>query len=215
MLFTNRAVSIALMLMLLNACNKNQSLIIFDSRVFDPNLQLNVEDATVKLLVQEVDAQVFNPTFILKETIQTDEQGKFRFEFENALVSAYRIEITKDQYVRATYEIGAVEVVVNNVYSETFHFYPEGWLQLDIRNDSFSNLLSFRNTSDNPGCETCCTNQTIAILGIGIDTTMKCMLYGAQTFTLEGFAMFDNIATNFSHEIEAVPFDTTYFLLEY
>lgn len=152
------------------SCKKEADVLRFEGKVFDPNLNKNVEGATVKLYTQQVVSGVFNPTFKEVASVVSNGEGKFEIEVKKEKFGALKIEIGKENYFDARQEIDPEKLKYDAANTVDFNLYPVSDFILKVRNQTQLNAqdyVAYKFLNMDFECETCCNN--LPRFGVGKD----------------------------------------------
>ncbi len=203
----------------LYSCRKNkaQEIVIYGN-VYDPNTNMAVSNATVRLMVTSFSGSIYTSGYSDLIVTTTDESGNFVMEFLSQQTDNYKIRISAFGYFMESYIEDAE--LINNAASHSlqYNLYPEAYIRLFVRNTNpFDSLdmISYYYTSALPACNDCCNNTVFKGFGENFTDTILCRLYGNQDVELQWNVTKNNQTTIQTEQIYCPASDTTEYTILY
>jgi hypothetical protein len=201
------------------SCRKNKDEdISVRGTVFDPNLNVYVNDAYVTISSIKVQSGIYNSNYQDIETVVTDYNGKFAFDIKKELASSYRIYIRKDNYFSYTVDISPDVLESGIVYSPTYNLFPEAYIKLHVKNtmpyDS-TDFIAYSFTNSNLNCYECCTNNVFKGYGEDYDYTLKCKTNGSQYIKMNWHVTKNGTDISYKDSVFCIAFDTIFYQIYY
>jgi hypothetical protein len=204
---------------ILHACKKNKAQeILINGRIFDPNSNKAVSNATVRLQVTSFSGSIYTSGYSDLIVVTTDESGNFVMDFLSQQTDNYKISITAPNYFMETYIEDAEKINNTSTHSLQYNLYPEAYIKLFVRNTNpFDSLdmISYSYNSAMPACNDCCNNTVFKGYGEQYTDTILCRLYGNQDVELQWNVTKDNQTTIQTQQIFCPASDTTEYTILY
>ncbi len=203
----------------IGSCKKNKDEnISVRGTVFDPNLNVYVNDAYVTISSIRVQSGIYNSNYQDIETVVTDYNGNFGFDIKKEITNGYRIYIRKDNYFSYTVDISPDVLSPDIVYSPTYNLFPEAYIKLHVKNtmpyDS-TDFIAYSFTNSNLNYYGCCTNNVFKGYGEDYDYTLKCKLYGEQYAKMNWHVTKNGSDILYKDSVFCNAFDTTFYQIYY
>ena len=196
---------------LLSTCKKEDLELTINGIVQDPNLALVLSSASIQLAAKEISGGTFNNNFNTVANTSTNSNGQFSLTFERKTVSEYRIRVSKNGYFEKEVFITGDAVQPDSPYNVSIEAIPQAFYSLRVQNTNpidDSDRISYRNTNADLECS-CCTNQTVTLIGQQIDTSYTCVHEGAKWLKYYYEVEKNGNTNSFIDSIFLTAFDTT------
>lgn len=203
---TNLFVFISLLLLIslpMVSCKKDKEKLSLSGFVQDPNSGQYISGVSVTLQASGVSSGVFNAGYQTIGEYVSGSDGSFTFEVDESSYASFRINLFKQNFFLASYEISASNITPESPYHETLNIFPEGFISLHVINSDpydADDLISFFYNNPPVGCAECCSNDIYQLEGATVDTVLKCKTYGNRQLVL--------VATIIKNSITTVKMDT-------
>jgi hypothetical protein len=213
------AISLLILLLVLFVnCKKKEEKFIISGTLKNPYTNTVISGVDVKLSGQKIQSGILNANYNLIQSGKTDASGNFSFTFDVAYYSGYRLEFSKENYISSITEINPNEVEKDTEHKETYNFYPQAFLRLNITNifpTSPNDYISYRIINDASGNDGCCSANYVSIEGPIVNESFLCKTYGGHTITIDWIVTEGPDLVNHSHQLTIPPFDTVMFSIVY
>lgn len=187
--------------------------------VFDPALNIDVQDASVVLLAQTIVDGTWSTSFSKQEETTTDASGAFKFDLEFDYNPAFKLEVEKTDYFDLEYEIPTADFVNGTSFTKSFEMYPKGYVSLNIVNvnpvDS-NDVITLRFKDWETSCSGCCFSGFFEFTGDEVNETYECAVYGEDSYMIEYFVTKKDLGTtNYSKNFDLDAFQQANISIEY
>ena len=210
--------SLYLMMILLfngmTSCKKEALVYTIEGTILNQVSKESVVDVTVKLYQKEYKNGVLSDNYTFVNEVKTNSQGQYAFEIER--VKIYEIKLTIDDpnyyFKSSVYSSGLLSTENTNYFDESIE--AKSWVAIVLKNPFIGpeELLNLHKSKFREGCEACCTNGNSTFFETG-DTTIVCATVGGADVILNYGVEGNN--SQLSKTITCIPFDTTFFTINY
>ncbi|HBS87191.1 MAG: hypothetical protein A2W91_03150 [Bacteroidetes bacterium GWF2_38_335] len=210
--------SLLVCMIVLISCKKNDDKFIISGTLINNYEDSYVSGATVKLYGQKIESGTWNSNFTVITTGVTDASGHFSFTFDVESYSAFRLEFSKDRYIKKLEEVNAANVEKGEDYNREYSFFSEAWLKLSISNtwpSAEEDYITYRIVNDASGFSDCCSSDFTTITGSEIFDTITCKTFGGHTVLIEWNVKSGPDMIHYSQNVLCPSFDTTTFSITY
>ena len=175
-------------LLIIFSCKKKNDKLTISGTAFNTEINQNVSNIKVDLYIKRVSNNTWNNQFGLLNSVYTQADGTFKFEFDNTRASDFKLTFNKTGYFTLEYIINPDLVQKGKEYNQTYFVHYESWLKLLIKNFSpadADDLLFYKLLTGAITCPNGCVDTFKYFIGPGIDTTNICRVYGSQWAVIE------------------------------
>lgn len=202
-------------LLIVNSCKKQTETLDINGLISE-NDEGILNDVTVKLFIKEVSNSTWNNSYLLHETISSND-GSYQFTIENKVYISFKLEVSKSGFYTETIEF-ITDDFTNNTYHKNFNIYPQGTLQIHIKNANPVNQddnMTYNLVGNMPTTYQCCDNEDVFFNGIEIDEIKTCKVFGNYNIPIKWSTFKANTFKEYFDTIYTIKNDTTYYEILY
>ena len=148
----------------------------------------------------------------------TDEIGRFLFSFENRTAIAYRLKFAETNYFSSEVTVNADNLNTATPCDDSYDLFSKAGFNVRVVNvnpfDGADNVI-YQQTRGVGDCGFCCDNDQHSYLGMTVDVTSTCQLYGSQWVKYDYFVSKDSQQYAFADSVFVTPGDTTFAVVSY
>jgi len=199
-------------LFLMVSCKPEKRVITIAGTVSDPSIEQFIQGIEVSLFIRSSTNGTFSYSFVKQESITTDANGNFSFQHTYNYTTAYKLEFNNENYFSDSFEFQSEVIPNDDIYQNDFYLYPKAGIKINVVNQfpfDENDKIKIRIVDWQTQCEACCYTGFYEMIGIDIDETIECNIYGETEYTIE-YLTWKNGNQNASHKIVFCPaFETT------
>jgi len=200
-------------------CRKDKNgMFSITGRITDQASGHGVETAKIRLSASKIQTGVYNSNFEDLFTVFTNVSGDYSAEVKLEKTTAYRLNISKEDYFEYSEDISPDKFLKGENYIMNYNIIPVGYIKLRAVNISpydSNDLISYRFTDGYMNCNKCCNNNIIKAYGTSFDSTFVCKAAGGSQLTLTWNVIKNNQSSYTTSTINCPAFDTVYFQISY
>jgi hypothetical protein len=211
-----RIVSVAILLAA-SGCAK-EDLYFVSGLLTDPNLQVPVSGATVRIWTQKIESGIFTANYKLVGEFVTAADGKFSFKLANATYTGVRLVFSHSGYFGWESQVNTAELSKDQAFFKEYQMLPKAWLRIHVVNGEPFNeadFFEYRILNAYTACEECCQEGARQYYGMAIDQTSECMTSGHQDILIQWSKRKNKIQDVRTESFFVTAFDTTRIELVY
>lgn len=207
--------------LLFATCKKKEPLTLhIEGVTLDDNAIAFAEVAGVQLKLEDkvLEGGVYNNNFQEVTTIQSDEFGKFKFDFDKRSTVEYRLTATKENFYDYVTILNPELIKPGLTYDKNVLLKPKAKLATVINNvnpETESDNITFRLLNAHFECA-CCTNETRILTGMAVSDSTTCNIWGNSwvkylyTVNRVGVSPVTTIDSLFCHSFETSRIEIDY-----
>ena len=204
---------------LFHACKKEDQTpeLTIQGTIFDNTTQAGVPGVSVRLSEQVVSGGTFSSVFQTISTVTTSSNGSYSFNFPREAASAYRLEISRENYFSRELDINPDNVSVGSPYSSSLGITPMAWAKFSMVNASplsAADVATFQYLNASFTCS-CCNNEQSTYTGMNVNSSEKCLLEGNFMLRYRYTVNKDTLSLSVIDSAFCAAFDTTFISINY
>ena len=202
----------------LNSCKKDPKIYALSGKVYDPQLESNINGASVVLRASKVQSGVYNSNYVDIASTSTSSNGAYSMEIEEEKVSGYRYYVSKQDYFDELIDIETEDLQQESSYTKNFSLNPIGYIQVNVKNTTpqgTDDEVRYRFKNVEAQCKDCWNNEINVGIGPTYSSNKSAQVIGERDLLIEWVVKKGGQQHIYQDTITSKAFQTVNFSINY
>lgn len=196
------------------SCNKNELSYKIEGTITNTFSEAAIPNTAIKLYKKVYSNNVLTNNYILAGEEKTNSYGQYVFEIPRERLFEIKLEFLNENYYPETHIYSSEELNSEDINYFNEKLEARSWVTIILKNPFIGpeEQLNINKQNFKEDCEGCCVNGSSSFYEIG-DTNFTCAVIGGSDIILNYGVVGSNVP--FNKTINCIPFDTTFFTINY